>query len=93
MPFWLLCVMRSCVFVTFPYGVLGRVWYLIVSIPDICLLPYLVSLKGGMSSVLEEEINNTIQNVANFEIVIKFISTTAKIKSACIILSLYSSLW
>ena len=36
----LLCVMFSCVFVTFPYGVLGQVWYLIVSIPDICLLPF-----------------------------------------------------
>ena len=27
-------------FVTFPYGILGQVWYLIVSIPDLCLLPY-----------------------------------------------------
>ena len=31
----LLCVMFSCVFVTFPYGVLGQVWYLIVSILSI----------------------------------------------------------
>ena len=30
----------SCVFVTFPCGVLGQVWYLIVSIPDLCLLTY-----------------------------------------------------
>ena len=36
----LLCVMFSWVFVTFPYGVLGQVWYLIVLIPDLCLLPY-----------------------------------------------------
>ena len=28
------------VFVTLPYGFLGQVWYLIVSIPDLCLLPY-----------------------------------------------------
>ena len=28
-------------FVTFPYGVLGHVCYLIVSIPDICPLPHL----------------------------------------------------
>ena len=33
----LLYVMFSCVFVTFPCGVLGQVWYLIVSIPDLCL--------------------------------------------------------
>ena len=26
--------------VSFPYGALGQVWYLIVSIPDLCLLPY-----------------------------------------------------
>ena len=33
----LLCVVFSCVFVTFPYDVPGQVWYLIVSIPDLCL--------------------------------------------------------
>ena len=37
-------VMFSCVFVTFPYGVLDQVWYLIVSIPDICLLPYFLCI-------------------------------------------------
>ena len=36
----LLYVMFSCVFVTFPYGVLSQVWYLIVLIPDLCFLPY-----------------------------------------------------
>ena len=40
----LLYVMFSCVFVTFPYGVLGQVWYLIVSIPDLCLLSYFYSM-------------------------------------------------
>ena len=30
----------SCVYVTFPCGVLGQVWNLIASIPDHCLLPY-----------------------------------------------------
>ena len=33
-----LCMMFSCVFATFPYGVLGQVWYLIVSFPDFLLL-------------------------------------------------------
>ena len=41
----LLCVMVPCVFVTFPYGVLGKVWYLIVSIPDLCILPNFSSTK------------------------------------------------
>ena len=35
---FLRCVMFSCGFVTFPCGVLGQVWYLIVSISDLCLL-------------------------------------------------------
>ena len=37
---WLLSVMFSCVFVTFPCGILGQVWYLMVSIPDFCHLSY-----------------------------------------------------
>ena len=35
--------MFYCVFVTFPYGVLGQVWYLFVSIPDLCLHSYFKS--------------------------------------------------
>ena len=46
-----LCVMFPCVIVTFPYGVLGQVWYLIVSIPDICLLSYFNS--NFLSSEIE----------------------------------------
>ena len=37
---WLSFVMFNWVFVTFPCGILGQVWYLIVSIPDLCLLTY-----------------------------------------------------
>ena len=29
-----------CVFVTFPCGILGQVWYLIALFPDLCRLPY-----------------------------------------------------
>ena len=36
----LLYVRFSCVFVTFQYGILGQMWYLVVSIPDLCVLPY-----------------------------------------------------
>ena len=32
----LVCVVFLCVFVTFSYGILGQVWYLIVSIPAFC---------------------------------------------------------
>ena len=43
----LVCVMFYCVFVTFPYVVLGQVWYLIVSISDLCLLNYFVLGLNG----------------------------------------------
>ena len=33
---WLSFVMFNCVFVTFPCGILSQMWYLIVSIPDLC---------------------------------------------------------
>ena len=36
----LLCVMFSCGFVTFPYGISSQVCYLIVSIPDLYILLY-----------------------------------------------------
>ena len=37
-------VMLNCVFVTFQCGILGQVWYLIVSIPDLCHLSYSLPL-------------------------------------------------
>ena len=37
---WLSFVVSYFEFVTFPFGILGRVWYLIVSIPDLCTLTY-----------------------------------------------------
>ena len=43
---WLLFVMFTCVFVTFPCVILGQVWYLIVSIPDLCRLSYFCILPG-----------------------------------------------
>ena len=36
----LMFVMFNCVFNTFPCGILGKVWYLIVSISDLCRLSY-----------------------------------------------------
>ena len=47
---WLLFVMFNCVFVTFPCDILGQMWYLIVSIPDLCRLSYFVfgwTLRGS----------------------------------------------
>ena len=36
-----LYMMLSCVFVTFPYGVLGQLRYLIVLMPNLCCLSHL----------------------------------------------------
>ena len=47
---WLLFVMFNCVFVTFPSGIRGQVWYLIVSILDLSRLSYFqdqLSLNAG----------------------------------------------
>ena len=41
----LVCVVFLCGFVIFLCGVLGHVWYLIVSNPDPCLLTYLNGLR------------------------------------------------
>ena len=38
---WLLFMMFNCVLITFLCGILGQVWYLIVSIPDLWRLSYL----------------------------------------------------
>ena len=38
---WLSFVMFNSIFVTFPYGILGKMYYLIVSIPDLCHLSYI----------------------------------------------------
>ena len=43
-PALLYCMYFFLCFVTFPYGVLGQVLYLIVSIPNMCLLPYFYNL-------------------------------------------------
>ena len=35
----------------FPIGILGQVWYLIVSIPDLCTLTYLYTLAEILSKI------------------------------------------
>ena len=45
---WLSFVVLNCVVVTFPLGILGQVWYLIVSIPDICPFSYFHTVRIGL---------------------------------------------
>ena len=56
----LLYVMFSCGFVTFPYGVLCQVWYLIVSIPDLCLLSYFVLIETVKSRAAPISYSNSL---------------------------------
>ena len=59
----LLCVMFSCVFVIFPYNVLGQVWYLIVLNPDLCLFLYYdtyVLYTTSIKSCHEKLISHTV---------------------------------
>ena len=41
---WLSFVMSNCVLVTFPCGILGELWYLIVLFLDLCPLSYIVHI-------------------------------------------------
>ena len=66
----LLCVIFFfCVFVTFSCGVLDQVWYLLVSIPDLCFLTYFchdkILLKLWYSKVLT--MNDSQQTLSDFE--------------------------
>ena len=45
---WLLFVRFNCVFVTLPCGLLGQLWYLIVSVSDLCRLSYF-AIKNGQT--------------------------------------------
>ena len=45
---WLLFVMSNCDFVTFPRGILGQLWYLIVLIPDLYRIPYFAKIPMNL---------------------------------------------
>ena len=46
-------VMFNCAFITFPCGILGQVWCLIVSIPDLCYLSYFRSCLADLYNLGE----------------------------------------
>ena len=57
---WLLFVMFNGVFVTFLCGILGQVWYLIVSILDLCRLSYLEQYQIGSLAFWSDNTSNVI---------------------------------
>ena len=57
----LLFVMSNCYFVTFPFGILGQVWYLIVWILELCHLSYIYIYAFNIvtySSVFDDQKRN-----------------------------------
>ena len=40
-----------CIFVTFPCGILGQMWYLIVLFPDLCRLSYFDQDLIGVNTI------------------------------------------
>ena len=60
---WLLFVMLNCDFVTYPCGILGQVWYLIVLIPDLAVFLTLM-LPGLPANVffLQENMTRKCHN-------------------------------
>ena len=42
---WFSFVVLICMVVTFPFGILGQEWYLIVLIPDLCPISYLHTVR------------------------------------------------
>ena len=44
-----------CAFVTFPFGILGQVWYLIVSIPGPCRLSFFIYFRSMVCDKYFEE--------------------------------------
>ena len=69
LTFWLSCVWYFLCFCHFPNGVLDQVWYLIVSIPDLCRLTYMchdkILLKPWISRVLTTD--DSQQTLSDFE--------------------------
>ena len=49
---WLLFVMFNCVFITFLCSILGQVWYLIESFPDLWRLSYLDIFTGQICALV-----------------------------------------
>ena len=45
---WPLFGMFNCVFVTFPCGILGQMWYLNALIPDLCRLSYFTCIRKSI---------------------------------------------
>ena len=63
----LLYVMCSCVLVTYPCGVLGRVWYLVISILHLCLLTNFIKLPFVIKIFLSGRLRQVLLYVNEYD--------------------------
>ena len=56
----LLFVMFNCLFDTFPCSILGKVWYLIVFIPDLCRVASSIPARSRTFVEIDHEIISTV---------------------------------
>ena len=49
-----------CIFATFPFGVLGQVWCLVVWFPDLCHFSYFPQRGGGGGGVIADVVRHVI---------------------------------
>ena len=63
---WLSFVVSNYEFVTFSIGILGQVWYLILSIPDLCTIAYLKFTEATTdSNIINKHLKERITRYEN----------------------------
>ena len=75
-----------CIFVTFPRGILGRMWYLIVSFPDLCCLSYLkYHYVRGSASINQRKKANVYldETTQNMKVIIVYAIWPMKLSLVC----------
>ena len=74
-----LLLVMFIVFVTFPCGILGQVWYLIVSFPDFCRLVYFTKQYCIEGLVYLYKGNQLLSNIGRFSIGWQFVRETTSV--------------
>ena len=68
--------MFNCVFVTFPCRILGQVWYLIVSIPELCQLSYFQKRNLRLKILSKKSVgyyNDSGPSYSNWKIIVQIV--------------------
>ena len=57
-----------CIFVTFPCGILGQVWYLIVSFSDLCRLSYINMTMIAFDRIISNVTGHVLLKIPNLNL-------------------------